>query len=60
MAEGLILKVERPERYRSDDLEQQLARLEAEGRLDEMHSLMNGKPPRVQTFTGATIDKEDF
>jgi hypothetical protein len=59
MAEGLILRVIHPERYRSDDLDEKLDLLVAEGRLDEARVLMNGKQPRAQTFAGATISEEE-
>jgi hypothetical protein len=59
MAEGLILRVVQQERYRSDDLDLTLDRLEAQGRLEEARALMNGRQPRVQTFAGATINEED-
>jgi len=59
MAEGLILQVVRPERYRSDEIDAHLDYLEALGRDEELKALMNGKQPRAQTFAGATISEEE-
>ena len=58
MAERLILTVVRPERYRSDEVDERLDELEAQGRFAEARVLMNGKQPRAQTFAGATITEE--
>ena len=59
MAERLILTVVRPEHYRSDEVDERLDVLEAQGRFAEARVLMNGRQPRGQTFAGATISKED-
>ncbi len=58
MAERLILTVVRPEPHRSDEVDARLDELEAQGRFAEARVLMNGKPPRAQTFAGATLMKE--
>jgi hypothetical protein len=58
MAEGLILKAVTPERYRSDDLDEEIDLLTAQGRVEEARALLNGKTPRAQLFAGASI-KED-
>ena len=55
MAERLILTVVRPEHYRSDEVDARLDQLEAQGRFAEARVLMNGEPPRVRVFAGATL-----
>ena len=58
LAERLILKAVTPERYRSDDLDERVDLLAAEGRFDEARALLNGKTPRAQLFAGATLEED--